>query len=102
MNDWKGKALDLAYTGMIWSDISEQVGEPNTTVYNYLRSTLGPAYQFRDSISPEDNSVILNIPDLHVPYIHQDAFAFLRAVKSKYKPTRVIQLGDECFLGDVS
>ncbi len=101
MIDWKEKALDLAYAGMIWSNISEQVGEPNTTVYNYLRSILGPAYQFRDSISPEDNSVILNIPDLHVPYIHQDAFAFLRAVKSKYKPTRVIQLGDECFPGDV-
>ncbi len=95
MSDWKGKALDLAYAGMIWSTISDKVGEPNTTVYNYLRSTLGPAYLFRDSISPEDNSVILNIPDLHLCYHHPDAFDFLQAVKDKYKPTRVIQLGDE-------
>lgn len=65
MSDWKEKALDLAYAGMVWSTISEQVGEPNTTVYNYLREALGPAYRFRESIKPEDNSTILNIPDLH-------------------------------------
>lgn len=94
MSDWKEKALDLAYAGMIWSTISDQVGEPNTTVYNYLRSTLGPAYQFRDSIGPEDNSVILNIPDLHFPYHHPDSFDFLQAVKKEYKPTRVVCLGD--------
>lgn len=94
MSDWKEKALDLAYAGMIWSTISEQVGEPNTTVYNYLRGALGPAYRFRESIKPEDNSAILNIPDLHFPYHHEDSFDFLQAVKEKYKPTRIVCLGD--------
>lgn len=39
---------------------------------------------------------ILVISDLHVPYHHQDAFRFLRAVKAKFKPTQVISSGDEC------
>lgn len=43
-----------------------------------------------------DNSRILLISDLHVPYHHQDAFEFLSHLKHKYNPTRVICLGDEC------
>ncbi len=41
------------------------------------------------------NSRILVIPDLHCPYQHPDAVAFLSALKTKYRPTRVINLGDE-------
>lgn len=43
----------------------------------------------------ELNSRILVISDLHVPYHHPDAIAFLRAIKHKYKPTRIISVGDE-------
>lgn len=43
----------------------------------------------------EDNSRILVISDMHVPYHHPDTFAFLEAVKKKYKPTRVVCVGDE-------
>lgn len=42
-----------------------------------------------------DNRRILVISDLHAPYMHQDAVAFLRAVANKIKPTRVILSGDE-------
>ncbi len=42
-----------------------------------------------------NNSRILLISDLHVPYEHPDAFQFLAALKKKYQPTRVICLGDE-------
>lgn len=38
---------------------------------------------------------VLAIPDIHFPAHHADTFAFLRAVKSKYKPTEVVCLGDE-------
>ncbi len=41
------------------------------------------------------NSRVLVIGDLHIPYHHSDAFSFLKAVKEKYKPDRVIQIGDE-------
>ena len=43
----------------------------------------------------EDNSRILFISDLHIPFHHKDSFDFLRHLKQKYNPTRVICLGDE-------
>ncbi len=43
----------------------------------------------------EDNSRILVISDMHVPYHHPDTLIFLQHLKEKYKPTRVICLGDE-------
>lgn len=42
-----------------------------------------------------DNSRILLISDLHIPYHHPDALDFLQHLKDKYNPTRVICLGDE-------
>ena len=38
---------------------------------------------------------ILCISDLHCPYEHPDSFEFLKAVKQKYKPDKVVCLGDE-------
>jgi len=43
----------------------------------------------------EDNSRILLISDLHVPYHHKDSIRFLQHLKDKYNPTRIICLGDE-------
>lgn len=40
-------------------------------------------------------SVVLAIPDLHCPFEHPDALAFLKAVKERYKPDVVVCLGDE-------
>lgn len=42
-----------------------------------------------------DNSSILVIPDLHAPYHHQDAFAFLKAVSEQFHTTVTVNLGDE-------
>ena len=42
-----------------------------------------------------NNDVILVISDLHIPYHHEDSFRFLKAIKHKYKPTRIINIGDE-------
>ena len=41
------------------------------------------------------NNSILVISDLHIPYHHQDAFDFLKALKRKYKPDLVVNIGDE-------
>lgn len=41
------------------------------------------------------NKRILILSDLHIPYHHQDTFAFLRALHKKYKFTRAISVGDE-------
>ena len=43
----------------------------------------------------EDNSRILLISDMHIPYHHPDTLDFLQHLKDEYSPTRVICLGDE-------
>lgn len=42
-----------------------------------------------------NNKSILVISDLHCPYNHPDTAKFLKAIKNKYRPTRVILSGDE-------
>lgn len=37
---------------------------------------------------------VLVIPDCQAPYHHQDAIAFLGALKRKWKPTKVVNIGD--------
>lgn len=50
----------------------------------------------KTSIDKADhNERILVVSDLHIPYHHPDSFAFLKAIKKKFKPTRVINIGDE-------
>jgi hypothetical protein len=39
--------------------------------------------------------IVLAIPDTHYPFAHRDHLKFLLAVKAKYKPTKVVHLGDE-------
>lgn len=46
-------------------------------------------------VKEPDNSRILLISDLHSPYSHKDALKFLKSLKEKYNPTRIICLGDE-------
>ena len=41
------------------------------------------------------NKSVLIISDTHFPYQHPDTIAFLTAIKKKYKPDRVIHIGDE-------
>ncbi|MDB4725962.1 phosphoesterase [bacterium] len=38
---------------------------------------------------------ILVISDQHAPYTHPDALGFLKSVKKKYRPDRVVNIGDE-------
>lgn len=45
---------------------------------------------------------ILVISDMHHPYCHPDALAFLTAVKAKYKPDTVVCIGDEADFHDAS
>lgn len=43
----------------------------------------------------EDNSSILLISDMHIPYHHKNTLEFLAHLKDKHKPTRIVCLGDE-------
>lgn len=50
----------------------------------------------------KSNKRILVISDLHCPYNHRDSISFLKAIKKKYKPTRVILSGDEADFAAIS
>jgi hypothetical protein len=53
-------------------------------------------YTERSTELPENKqSVVLVIPDLHCPFEHPDALAFLRAVRNRFLPTKFVCLGDE-------
>lgn len=41
------------------------------------------------------NKCILVISDQHFPYNHPDIIAFLRAIDRKYKPDKIVNVGDE-------
>ena len=47
------------------------------------------------NLAASSTSVVLVIPDLHCPWEHPDALAFLMAVRDKIKPDIVVDLGDE-------
>lgn len=47
------------------------------------------------SEADKNNTRVLLISDMHIPYHHPDTIKFLQYLKDKYKPTRVICLGDE-------
>lgn len=49
-----------------------------------------------------DNSRILVIPDLHIPFQHIDAFDFLDKINHLLKPDLVVSLGDELDLNSFS
>lgn len=105
MTDWKIDAEKLAREGKSWRKISEHLDQPKSTVSDYLRKVFSQdvldhkhsseVYSVRKVDDKEDNSRILFISDMHIPYHHVDTIAFLKYLKAKYNPTRVICLGDE-------
>jgi len=105
LSDWKSKAEELAKEGISWRKIANILEEPKSTVSDYLRKVFSQAvvdnahstdtYSVRREDREEDNSRILFISDMHIPYHHPDLIAFLTHLKEKYNPTRVVCLGDE-------
>ncbi len=100
-NDWQLQSIALHNTGtMSWRDVAAAVGKPKSTVSDFLRG-----YElFKNDIQmihgevekfDEDNSRILFISDMHIPYHHKNTIPFLKMLKERYNPTRVICLGDE-------
>lgn len=75
-----------------------------------INDFLAGYHQENRDITPEsvhssrikDNSRVLHISDMHIPYHHPDTVAFLAHLKDKYQPTRVICLGDEWDLHGLS
>lgn len=104
-NEWQQEAVLLANTGvMSWRDIGIQLGVAKSTCSDYLRkysmAKEAAAQDYFEEIFKEDkpvhdNSRILFISDMHIPYHHPNTIPFLKMLKERYNPTRVICLGDE-------
>jgi len=104
-NEWFEEAVRLAVDGMSWRKIAAKLGVPKSTVSDnlrayfkeleYLNKKPSMQHSVRKDNGTEDNSRILLISDMHIPYHHQDLIPFLQHLKDKYKPTRIICLGDE-------
>jgi predicted phosphodiesterase len=98
--EWQYQAVKLAQTDvMSWRDIAIQLNVPKSTVSDFLRSYYSEV-KFEEVYSvPEEqennNSRILFISDMHIPYHHPNTIPFLKMLKERYNPTRVICLGDE-------
>jgi len=101
--EWKQQAVSLAVSGLSWRAVSKELGIARSTVGDYLRKYFNTeravetkdAHVVRKVDTEEDNSRILFISDMHIPYHHKDLIPFLKHLKAKYNPTRVICLGDE-------
>jgi len=109
--DWEHDALALAKAGvMSWREIAEYVEKPKSTVSDFLRNyftVLAPTDKFGglgyDKIwvdelmedAEHDNSRVLILSDMHIPYHHKGLLPFLEGLKTRYEPTRVICVGDE-------
>lgn len=111
--NWKEEAVELAKQGMSWRKVATKLGVPKSTCSDMLRSvfkdvehkTKKPSDMYsvrKDNEKQQDNSRVLLISDMHIPYHHPDTIAFLRHLKDKWKPTRVICLGDEVDLHALS
>jgi hypothetical protein len=107
LQEWKESAIALARLGMSWRKVATSLNVPKSTVSDYLRpffkneedKNKKPSEQYavrRDYEDAGDNSRILVISDMHIPYHHPDTLDFLHYLKEKYEPTRIICMGDEC------
>lgn len=100
---WQDKAVSKAKEGQSWRSIATELGVARSTCADYLRKVFNQqavknptnSFSVRKNCDEQDNSRVLFISDMHIPYHHPDTLEFLQYLKDKYKPTRVICLGDE-------
>jgi hypothetical protein len=107
--DWQLVALTIknSHPNFTTTRIAEMVGVPRTTLRDYFSryyselaidksDEMFPQIAFKEEVVEEyDNSRILFISDMHIPYHHPNTLPFLQMLKDRYNPTRTICLGDE-------
>ena len=100
--EWQERAVFLANMDLSWRQIADIVKRPKSTVSDFLRKYTNfvegsdqPQYGYDDTQNGYDNSRILFISDMHIPYHHKAVIPFLAGLKTRYEPTRVVCLGDE-------
>lgn len=105
VKEWQADAIKLSATGlMTGADIGKLLGVSKSAVNRFLAKYESARMIARsDEMYPQvkvvdikhDNSRILVISDMHIPYHHPNLIPFLQMLKDRYNPTRVICIGDE-------
>lgn len=98
MSNWKSVAEEMAESGELsWRQIAKTLNVSKSTCSDHLRKYFREKESYPETVTEfkEDNSRILLISDMHIPYQHKDTLKFLQHLRGKYQPTRVICLGDE-------
>lgn len=86
--------------GLAWSTLHSFVHRDGCKIKEKKKDKrVAPSFYVGKNV--EDNSSILLISDMHIPYHHKNTLEFLAHLKDKHKPTRIISLGDECYPPDV-
>jgi hypothetical protein len=95
ITNWQEQAIVLDKTGVLSRRrIAESLDVPRSTCLDFLRKY----DEFLEPVAVAekyDNSRILFISDMHIPYHHDNTLTFLEMLKRRYDPTRIICLGDE-------
>lgn len=113
IKEWQADAIKLDTTGLLnGQQIGNMLGVSKSAVNRFLAKYHQARNEARvDEMYPEakvkvadmkDNSRILIISDMHIPYHHPNLLAFLQMLKDRYQPTRVICIGDELDKHDLS
>jgi hypothetical protein len=100
----KAKILVAAFGSV--AAAARETGIPRRTLRDWLgdkakrRPSAVRTEDVRGCVPPRieakvDNSSVLVLPDLHAPYAHPDAVAFLCAVRDAIGATRCVSVGDE-------
>jgi hypothetical protein len=90
-------------------DVAESEGVAKNTARKYfkrsglkrkpkrtaLEEALNPEVGNASNPTKDEGDIVLAIPDLHCPWQHPDALAFLIAVRDTYNVTKTVCLGDE-------
>ena len=97
-DNWQQDAVKLAKTGVLsWRGIAAALDVPRSTVSDFLRAYMAmkdeAISEYKSEV--ENNSRILIISDMHLPYAHKELIPFLQHLKDKHKPTRIVCIGDE-------
>lgn len=100
VDNWQ--SLAVALNGkMSKRRIALALSVPRSTVSDFLRAYNAAREEAKKDVEDVvavftyDNSRILVISDMHIPYHHPNLIPFLTELKERYKPTRVICIGDE-------
>lgn len=97
--DWQQDALKLLATGVMSKrSIARELKIAKSTLSDFARKyecMRDEAVQEFKEESKHDNSRVLFISDMHIPYHHPNTVPFLKMLKEHYNPTRVVCLGDE-------